>query len=92
MFRPQLFTFAFFAVYVTILHRYLRTGRAALWLLPAVMLVWANTHGGFLAGFGAIGLALLLKGMRTSLQERSPPEPCFAERRRSGELLWLVWR
>ena len=31
MFRPQLFTFAFFAVYVTILHRYLRTGRAALW-------------------------------------------------------------
>ena len=26
------------------------------------MLVWANTHGGFLAGFGAIGLVLLLKG------------------------------
>jgi hypothetical protein len=31
-----------------------------LWLLPIVMLAWANLHGGFLAGLGALCLALAL--------------------------------
>ena len=75
MFRPQLFTFAFFALYVAILHRHLRTGRGALWLLPVVMLAWANTHGGFLAGFGAIGLALLAEELATTSLKRSHRSP-----------------
>jgi hypothetical protein len=63
LFRPQLFTFAFFALFVAILFRFLLERRAALWVLPLVMLVWANTHGGFVAGLGAIGLAI---GLRVS--------------------------
>jgi hypothetical protein len=59
-FRPQLFTFAFFAYFVEVLTTHLRRGGGRLWTLPVVMLVWANTHGGFLAGIGAIGLAILL--------------------------------
>jgi hypothetical protein len=60
LFRPQLFTFAFFALFVSVLVRFVLLGESALWLLPPVMLVWANAHGGFLAGLGAIGLAILL--------------------------------
>jgi hypothetical protein len=33
----------------------------ALWALPIVMLAWANLHGGFLAGLGALGLVILLR-------------------------------
>jgi hypothetical protein len=58
LFRPQLFTFAFFAIFVAVLFRYVVQGRARLWVLPIVMLVWANMHGGFVAGLGAIGLAI----------------------------------
>jgi hypothetical protein len=31
-------------------------GRRRLWLLPALMLVWVNVHGGFLVGFALLGI------------------------------------
>ena len=61
VFRPQLFTFAFFALFVAVLLRHLMRRRAPLWALPIVMLVWANSHGGFVAGLGAIGLVVALR-------------------------------
>lgn len=50
--RPHLFTTAFAAVFMVVLVRFARTGRP--WILaplPVLMLVWANSHGGFLIGF-----------------------------------------
>ena len=61
IFRPQLFTYAFFSLFVAVLLGFLLRRRAHLWILPIVMLVWANAHGGFVAGLGAIGLAILLR-------------------------------
>lgn len=61
LFRPQLFTFAFFALFVAVLMRFLLRRRAPLWLLPIATLIWANTHGGFVAGLGALGLTILLR-------------------------------
>jgi hypothetical protein len=61
LFRPQLFTFAFFALFIAVLMRLLLRRGAPLWLLPVAMLVWANTHGGFVAGLGALGLTILLR-------------------------------
>ena len=75
LFRPQLFTFAFFALFVAVLFRYLYFvhGRARLWVLPLVMLVWANMHGGFVAGLGAIGLAIAIRA-----SQRLPAKPLWA--------------
>ncbi len=51
--RPHVFTFLLLALWLRGLER-LRTGRSeAWWELPAIMLVWANTHGGFVFGFAA---------------------------------------
>jgi hypothetical protein len=63
LFRPQLFTFACFALFVAVLFKYLvqPSARARPWVLPVVMLLWANAHGGFVAGLGAIALAIGLK-------------------------------
>jgi hypothetical protein len=61
VFRPQLFTFACFAFFVMVLFKFLLRRRAPLWALPIVMLAWANLHGGFLAGLGALGLVILLR-------------------------------
>jgi hypothetical protein len=36
-------------------------GPARLWLLPILVPLWVNLHGGFLAGIGAVGLALALR-------------------------------
>jgi len=60
IFRPQLITFACFALFVAVLFRFMMARKAALWLLPPVMLVWANAHGGFIAGLGAVGLTAIM--------------------------------
>jgi len=49
--RPYLLTFLIFVLMVFILDRYYRIGVGKLWLLPVLMVVWVNSHGGFLAGF-----------------------------------------
>ncbi len=64
-FRPQLFTYLFFAAYVLVLFRYLLGKPRMLWLLPLLMPLWVNLHGGFLAGLGAVGLALAGRLLQT---------------------------
>lgn len=61
LFRPQLFTFAFLAIYVAVLFRHLLQRSNVLWVLPVVMLAWANLHGGFLAGLGVLCLAVAVR-------------------------------
>ena len=86
LFRPQLFTFAFFALFVAVLVRFLLERRAPLWVLPVVMVAWANTHGGFVAGLGAIGLAIVLRA-----SENLPAAPAGARRLMTGtKALWVA--
>jgi hypothetical protein len=51
--RPHIFSFLFLALWLGGLERIRRTTNARLWALPLLMLVWANTHGGFVFGFAA---------------------------------------
>ena len=56
--RPYMLTFVLAAVFLVILEQY-RTGRRnRLWLLPILMVLWANGHGGFAAGFLIYGIYL----------------------------------
>jgi hypothetical protein len=47
--RPQLFTYLFLALTVVILE-----SRRRLWLLPPLLLIWANCHGGFFLGWAVL--------------------------------------
>jgi hypothetical protein len=49
--RPQMFSFMLGALVLYLLHLYKRERLDRLWLIPPVMLVWANLHGGFAIGF-----------------------------------------
>jgi hypothetical protein len=58
--RPNLFTILFVLITARVLmlfHEGRLSWRGTLWLLP-LFAVWANVHGGFLAGFIVVGLAL----------------------------------
>lgn len=57
--RPHMMSFLFSALilYVLYLYKYRHLNR--LWLLPVLMLIWANMHGGFAIGF------VLLAGFMT---------------------------
>jgi len=49
--RPHMFTFFFIALWTYWLERVYRNERMNIWLFPALMLIWANMHGAFFAGF-----------------------------------------
>lgn len=53
--RPQAFAVPIFAAFVYVLSAYRQDRRAPLWLLPPLMVAWANLHGSF-----PLGLALVL--------------------------------
>lgn len=58
--RAQAFTYFFFAFFLFILEGYKRTGRRGrLGFLIPVLCLWANLHGGFVAGLGLVGLYVL---------------------------------
>ncbi len=67
--RPHVFTILFSVLWVMLLER-LREGRrlSPLWL-GLLMLIWANTHGAFIAGF-VIGAAFFVEALWTDLRQR----------------------
>jgi hypothetical protein len=54
-FRPQLFTFVFLAGLLAILARDNYGRRAPLWIAIPLLALWANLHGGFIAGLATLG-------------------------------------
>ena len=69
IFRPQIFTFLLLSIFVLTLFRHLLDRPARLWVLPLLVPLWVNLHGGFLAGLGAVGLALLLRTLQSGYRQ-----------------------
>jgi tetratricopeptide (TPR) repeat protein len=62
--HADMFTTVLFAALLVVLWRHFRGKYAPLWLVPLILLVWVNTHLGFIAG-----LALLLGYVALELSE-----------------------
>jgi hypothetical protein len=57
--RPQMFSLFLATLFLTVLSNYLRhQGRRWLWLLPPLMLLWVNLHGGYVLGLVLIALTI----------------------------------
>lgn len=59
--RPQLFTYFFFVALLVALRKLFAGGLAWGFALPPLLFIWVNTHGGFLAGWAILLLAVLLE-------------------------------
>ena len=58
--RPHVLSWLFTVIWFQILDSSEEPeNRRRLWVLPALMLVWVNLHGGFVLGFALLGLYLL---------------------------------
>lgn len=56
--RPHLFTLLFLALWTPGMRRVSKGEATSLWQFPILMLLWANTHGAFIAGFVVWGAYL----------------------------------
>jgi hypothetical protein len=72
--RPELLSWLYLAVVLHLLHRRAERRAASLWLLPAIHLLWANTHALFVLGWMAI--ACFLAG--EAIRERRLPRDLLA--------------
>ncbi len=69
-FRPQLFTFLFFAATLAMLARHNYRGSAPLWLTIPIMALWGNLHGGYIIGIGTLGTYTAVVGAQDLLAGR----------------------
>ena len=65
--RSQAFTFAFFAIWLYFLELVRKGNNKLLLAFPVMTVIWANLHGGFLAGLGI----LTLYGIGEALNRRA---------------------
>lgn len=56
--RPHIFSLLFFLIWYYLMDAYEYKQRNYLYLLPPMMVVWVNLHGGFLAGFMLLSIYL----------------------------------
>jgi hypothetical protein len=61
MTRPQLATFLFTSLFFLVIHLYLEKRIDILWALPLIMILWVNSHGGFLIGAGILPIVVALE-------------------------------
>jgi hypothetical protein len=52
--RPQMLGYLFLVLTMIALEFFRQGKHRAIWFLPALMLIWVNTHGSFIIGLGAI--------------------------------------
>jgi len=64
MIRPHLFTFFFLTLLIVLLQKFFDGNHKALAWAPLLMLVWANCHGGVVAGIGIFGAVAVVEGGR----------------------------
>src|SRR5262249_48789649 len=57
--RPQMFGYLLLILTLVVLEKFRQGTSWPLWILPAIVLVWVNTHGSFIIGIGIIALYLL---------------------------------
>jgi hypothetical protein len=84
--RPHLFTLLFAVIFYSILERVQEGNTRLLWLLPPLMLLWTNLHGGFFVGL--ILIAAYAGGELTGALLESRPEGRGEAMRRAVPYLW----
>ena len=71
--RPHIFSLLLLLIWYYLLDEYEYKQRNYLYLLPPLMLLWVNLHGGFLAGFILLGVYLagnIIKSISSQGKER----------------------
>ncbi len=83
--RPHLFTWLFMLLTLSLL---INGGKRLYWL-PAIMMIWANLHGGFILGLVLQGIFLLGSVLEKYLAEKQPLRECLQQQKPAMLVLLL---
>lgn len=71
--RPQMFSLLLTAIILAALEGYRQGKERTLWLIPPLMVLWVNLHGGYLLGLALLGIYLGGAVISRWLQKESGP-------------------
>jgi hypothetical protein len=87
--RPHVVSWLFVLVWFWILDTFETSGGRLVWLLPPLMLVWVNVHGGFLVGFALLAIYWISAAWQwLTLRENKLDE--FLTKLRAGTRFWTL--
>lgn len=72
--RPELITYVLIAVYLRIVDRHRRQGGRLIYAIPAIQVIWVNSHTLFAIGPGLVGLLLVEMLIRRLLRRPAIPD------------------
>jgi hypothetical protein len=87
--RPQMFTYVCFALTIAAIARAEEGRPRMLWVLPLVFALWANLHGGFLAGGGICALWLIARAVQRVYGGVGAASGAASTRREEARRIWL---
>ncbi len=70
MTRPQLMTFLCTSIFFLVIHLYLERKVNVLWTLPFIMIIWVNSHGGFIIGAGILPVIAVLEFLSCYIKKK----------------------
>ena len=68
--RPQVFSCTLFAALVLMLGRHDQSLKRDAWFIPLLLVVWANTHGAFLAGVCVFAAYFVFRSIEALVRDR----------------------
>jgi Flp pilus assembly protein TadD len=72
--RPELVSYVFIAVFVSVLDRHRRSASRWIWVLPALQVLWVNSHTLSIYGSLLVGALLVAMLVEIPLGRRSPTD------------------
>lgn len=81
--RPHIFTLLLFIVWYSVIEGFQNDRNNLLYVLPPIMLLWVNLHGGFILGFVTIIIYLIYNLMNSYLSDG------LEKKRHQGKLKYL---
>ena len=70
MTRPHIMTFLFTSLFFLVIHLYLEKRMNILWTLPLIMILWVNSHGGFVVGAGILPVITVLEFISCKIKKK----------------------
>jgi hypothetical protein len=91
--RPHIFSFALTGIFLWVLESSRVGSRKKLWILPPLMALWSNLHGGFAIGFLLIGAYLfgdVLEVLLAMLLRSTPSDKLWLKHKSNIRTLIMV--
>lgn len=88
--RPHLFSWLLFLIWYYILDSYEYRAKNYLYVLPAIMLLWVNLHGSFIAAFAITGIYFISNALKMLVSKKQEHNLFWNKAKWYGSIMVII--